>query len=89
MSTVYLVERYLPGIEAGILAGLGERLTQATEAMQREGRDVEWLQSIGAPADESCICVFRAERIELVAEANERAGAGFDRISVALAVSEL
>ncbi len=85
-DSVYLVERYLPGVEGGLLARLGSQLTEVTETMRTEGRRVEWIHSVGLPDDEACLCLFRAANPELVAEANHRAGLDYERISQAVVV---
>ena len=87
-DTVYLVERYLPGIEAGLLSRLGAQLTRVTETMRGEGKRVEWVRSLGLEADEACLCLFRAASPELVAEANDRAGLDYERISQAVVVGD-
>ena len=89
MDAVFLVERYLPGADGVALDALQARLRSATEAMRREGLDVAWLQSIVVPDDDTCLCVFRAARRELVVEANARAATDWERISTAIAAGEL
>jgi uncharacterized protein DUF4242 len=86
---LFLVERYLPHADAATLAALEARLAAAIETMRGEGREVTWLQSVAIPADETCLCLFRAQARELVAEANARAGADYERISEALVAGEL
>lgn len=86
---LFLVERYLPGLDVTRLAALEARLRATTEAMRREGRDVAWLQSVAVPRDDTCLCLFRAAERELVVEANARAGADYERISEAVAAREV
>ncbi len=88
-DVLYLVERYLPlDVEPGLEA-LGALLAAATAELRAEGGRIRWLHSLALPEDESCICVFRATTRELVAEANDRAGLSYERISPAVAVGEL
>lgn len=82
---LFLVERYLPGADVDALGALRDRLQASTAAMRHEGRDVAWLQSVVVPGDDTCLCLFRAPRRALVVEANARAAADWERISVALA----
>jgi hypothetical protein len=85
----FLVERYLPAIDAASLAALGARFAATTAAMRGEGRAVAWIHSVFVAEDESCLCLFCAETLELVEEANRRAGVPFDRIVGAIAAGEL
>lgn len=86
---LFLVERYLPGADDATLAALRARLQTTAAEMQREGCEVAWLQSVVVPDDDTCLCLFRAARRELVVEANARASADWERISVVLAAGEL
>lgn len=88
-ADLFLVERYLPDASEARLAELAQRLADAASSMRDEGHDVEWLQSLGLPADEACFCVFRACDEETVAEANRRAGADYERIGRAVALPQL
>jgi Nickel responsive protein SCO4226-like len=80
----FLVERYLPRLDAAQLDALVERLRGATAQLQAEGRQVEWIRSLAVIDDEACLCIFRALAREDVAEANARAEAGYERIVEAL-----
>ena len=86
---LFLVERYLPGADDSTLAALRARLEGSTAEMQREGREVAWLQSVVVPGDDTCLGLFRAARRALVVEANARAAADWERISAVLAAGEL
>lgn len=88
-QSVFLVERYLPGADLALIKGLQSRLRKATRELQGEGEDVAWLQSVVIPADDTCLCLFRAASRGLVVEANARAAADWERISSVLAVGEL
>lgn len=78
--TLFLVERYLPGLTPTQVEELGRRLREAARELRGEGRNVEWLRSIGLIEDETCLCSFRAASAADVGEANDRAGAGYERI---------
>jgi hypothetical protein len=86
---LFLVERYLPGADAVALDALRTRLEASTEIMRAAGRPVAWLQSVVVLDDDTCLCLFRAASQELVAEANARAAADWERISPVLAAGEL
>jgi Protein of unknown function (DUF4242) len=78
---VYVVERYLPGLNQGALETSLERLREVTQ-----GTPVTYLGSMIVPTDEACFCQFDGPSEEAIAEANRRAGVPFDRIVAAVAV---
>jgi hypothetical protein len=80
----YLVEHYRPGLTVDGLKQWAVRVHEATDELEREGKDVRYLRSTIVPADESLLCVFEAANEELVREAYTRAGLSFERLSVAL-----
>ena len=83
---VFVVERYLPGLEQRELLPALERLGHATEALRSEGIPLRYLGSTIVPEDESCFCQFEGPSEETVVEANRRANMPFDRIVSAVAV---
>jgi hypothetical protein len=80
----YLVEHYRPGLTVDGLKQWAARVREATDELEREGKDVRYLRSTIVPADESLLCVFEAANEELVRDAYARAGLSFERLSVAL-----
>ena len=80
----YLVEHYRPGLTVDGLKQWAARVRNATDELEREGKDVRYLRSTIVPADESLLCVLEAASEELVREAYARAGLHFERLSVAL-----
>ena len=83
---VYVVERYLPGLDQRRLVRMLGKLGKATEELRAEGTAVQYLGSTIVPGDEACFCQFEGASEEAVAQANERAGVPFDRIVAAVAV---
>jgi Nickel responsive protein SCO4226-like len=83
---VFVVERYLPGLDQERLVGMLGKLGRATDELCAEGTYVRYLGSMIVPGDEACFCRFDGASEAAVAEANERAGVPFDRIVVAVAV---
>jgi Nickel responsive protein SCO4226-like len=83
---VFVVERYLPGLDQERLVGLLGNLGRATQELRDEGTAVRYLGSTIVPGDEACFCQFDGASEAAVAEANERAGVPFDRIVAAVAV---
>ena len=81
---MYLVERYLPGVSAAQLADVRRRAGAAATAMAEEGVAVAYVSSTFLPEEEAVFCLFDGPSAEAVAEANRRAGAPFDRITLAM-----
>jgi hypothetical protein len=73
---MYLVERYVPEVGDGALDAVADRGVA--------GADVRWIQTILVPGDEMCLCLFEGPSLERVAEANERAGVSYERITEAV-----
>jgi Nickel responsive protein SCO4226-like len=82
----YLVERYLPGIDADGLRALVERLRQASARLRADGTDVHYLGSLYLPDEESCFCRLDAPSAEAAARLNELASTPYARISEAVAL---
>jgi hypothetical protein len=83
---VYVVERYLPGLDQRKLVRLLGKLGNVTAELRREGTRVRYLGSMIVPGDEACFCQFDGPSEAAVAEANTRAGVPFDRIVEAVTV---
>jgi Protein of unknown function (DUF4242) len=83
-ATSYLVEHYQPGTSIRNLNSWADRLRAAAAEMAHEGKPVRLVRATIVPADESLLCVFEADSEALVRNVYERAGLGFERISVAL-----
>jgi Nickel responsive protein SCO4226-like len=84
---VYVVERYLPGLDQGELRGSLGRLGPATEELREEGIRVRYLGSTIVPGDEACFCQFEGPSEDAVAEANRRADLPFSRVVEAVVVT--
>ena len=83
---VYVVERYLPGLDQRRLLRMLGDLEQVTAELRAEGTDVRYIGSTIVPDDEACFCQFEGASQAAVAEANERAGVPFARIVAAITV---
>jgi Protein of unknown function (DUF4242) len=83
---VYVVERYLPGLDQHELRRALDRLRDVTDELRSEGTPVRYLGSTIVPGDEACFCQFEAPSEEAVAEANKRAGVPVNRIVAAVSV---
>ncbi len=76
----YMVERHLPGFTTDQLPVAAGAAKSTTAQMTEEGTPVRYLRSTFVPAEEKCFCLFDGPSVEVVAEANERAGLPFERI---------
>jgi hypothetical protein len=83
---IYLVERYLPGIDDEGLRAIVRRLDGASAELRAAGTDVRHLGSLYLPGEESCFCQLEAPTAEAAAHANELAMAPYARISEAVAL---
>ncbi len=76
----FMVECYAPGIEAAGVAADGARAQAAAEAMQREGRRIEYVRGLLLPMDEVVYYLFLAQDAGLVCEAVSLAAVTCERI---------
>jgi hypothetical protein len=77
----FMVERYLPGSDAGETAAaelLAEHLAMHVRA---EGATVRHLRSLFVPQDEQCFVLFQAASAHALAEAIGRVGITYERIA--------
>jgi hypothetical protein len=81
---LFVVERYLPGLDRDALLGSLAGLEQAVAQMCEEGAPVRYLGSTIVEEDEACFCQFEADSATVVAETNRRARVPYHRIVGAL-----
>jgi hypothetical protein len=86
---VFVVERYLPGLDRDALRHSLEQLEPTVAQMRGEGTPIRYLGSTILLEDEACLCQFEAHSAADVAEANRRAGIPYHRIVAAVAVGDL
>ena len=55
--------------------------------MRCEGHQVDFVRSTFVPEQETVLCLFEAETLELVTELNDRADFPYDRIAEAVAIA--
>jgi hypothetical protein len=70
----FLVERYVPRIDAAVLGMIASRLEHAAAELRATGHEVRWLRSVAIADEETCFCFFSAPSPREVALLNERAG---------------
>ena len=84
---IYLVERYLPGLDrSGLLNGL-RRLQQSTHQPAHDTAPVRYLGSTIVLGDDACYCQFEAPSPAAVIDVNRRVGLPVDRIVAAVTVT--
>ena len=77
---IYMVERSLPGITPEQLTAAAGRAKSVSAEMTAGGTAVRYLRSTFVPEGDQCFCLFEANAIEAVTEAQRRAEIPFDRI---------
>lgn len=82
----FMVESYPVGLSAQQLAAATDRAVNVTAQMRGDGIDVQLLQSILVPDEESLFCLFEAPSRQLVEEIVNRAGLPRERVVEAVDV---
>jgi hypothetical protein len=83
---IYVVERFLPGLQrAELLDGL-RRLQQSAQQPADDTRPVHYLGSTIVVGDDACYCQFEASSPDVVIDVNRRVGLPVDRIVPAITV---
>jgi hypothetical protein len=85
-ARLFVVERYLPDINAEELRAGAERLAAAAAALSASGTEIRYLGSTFVAEEESCFCRFEASSARLVGEACHAARFPYARILEAEAV---
>jgi hypothetical protein len=80
----FVAEQYLPagGAETAVRGAGAARL--AAEQLTREGTEVQLVQSIFIPEDETCIHLYLADSIEAVRAVAARAALSLERVAEAV-----
>lgn len=87
-ATLFVVERYLPGISAEELRAVAERLGAAAANLSARGKEIRYLGSTFVPEEESCFCRFEASSVRVVRDACRAAEVPYARILEARAVAQ-
>jgi Protein of unknown function (DUF4242) len=77
----FMVERYLPGADAGEAAPAELLARQVAMHLRAEGATVRHLRSLFVPQDEQCFVLFQAASAHVLAEAMGRVGITYERIA--------
>ena len=85
--SVYVAERYLPGITHEQLLAAAHRAKLVTAQMSAEGTPVTYLRSTFLAADQTCYCLFEGPSEHTVKQANDRAEIPYERIVAAVHVA--
>jgi hypothetical protein len=81
--TEFLVETYQSRHAANVGAPTAEEIALATDQLTREGTRVRFLPTIFVPEEEICLYLYRANSVDAVRRAAERAGLRCERITEA------
>lgn len=83
----FLVEVYLSKSMAAMATPRAEDVSRAADQLSREGTQVELLQLVFVPEEETCFYLFRAQSSHAVEEAGRRCGLRFERLVEAVSGS--
>jgi hypothetical protein len=79
LDRVFLAERYLPGLDRATADRVARVFVAQIQAFGSTGSAPETSCTF-VPAEQSVLCIVRADSAEIVAVAGRRAGLVFDRI---------
>jgi hypothetical protein len=82
----FLVESYVPRLDARTAETLSSRLRQTVRQLNGEGTAVRWWGSFALVDEETYICIIAALKIDDVIEVSERAGLERDHVVEVLAI---
>ncbi|HEX5465534.1 MAG TPA: hypothetical protein VFW92_02550 [Candidatus Limnocylindrales bacterium] len=86
MERVFIVERYVPGLDEAAAGRAAAALARAAAELRSEGGPIRWLGSVGLPSEETDCALFVAASADLVDQAAARAGLAYERIVSGIAV---
>jgi hypothetical protein len=84
---LYLVERYWPGVTAGLLRQALERCRQVIEEMKGQGTDIRDISCTLIPGEEVVFSLYEGPSALVIRQLNERADVPVSRIVEAIEVS--
>ena len=85
---IYVVERYLPGLDrSGLMNGLRRLQQSAQQPTEQTTAPVRYLGTTIVLDDDACYCQFEAPSPAAVIEANRRVGLPVHRIVAAVTVT--
>lgn len=79
-TTVYMVDRDLPGITLDQLAAAQKAAIATSERLTTAERPVRYIRSTYIPGESRCMCLFEASDGAIVEEVNRTAQIPFTRI---------
>lgn len=83
MSSVYMVDRDLPGISMEELAAAQQRAIEWSGKYQQDGKNVRYIRSTFVPGEAHCMCLFEAPNADLVSALNDDAQIPYTRVTEA------
>lgn len=84
---MYLVERYWPGVTAGLLRQGLERCRQVIEEMRGQGTDIRDISCTLIPGEEVVFSLYEGPSAQVIRQLNERADVPVSRIVQAIEIS--
>jgi muconolactone delta-isomerase len=83
-STVFMVDRDLPGITMEQLAGAQRAAIETSQRFTAEGKPIRYIRTTFVPGEARCLCLFAAPDAATVQAVNEAAQLPFTRIVEAM-----
>jgi len=77
----FLVESYVRQLDEPMAAAIARRVEEAAADLHRSGLAIVWLRSLALLGEETCFCLFSAQKVDDVIAAGRRAELDFDHIS--------
>jgi hypothetical protein len=85
-ARAFLVESYVPLLDASTAAAISLRMRAAVVELRREGVTIRWLRSFAIVDEQTYFCVLTATDVADVVEANGRAQFAYDHIVEVIAI---
>ena len=78
--SLYLVERYLPGITGEQLTAAAQAAKDTSAKMREGGVQVRYLRSTFLPAEEKVFCLFDGPSSDVIEQVNNQANLPYERV---------
>lgn len=82
----FLVESYVRQLDEPRAAAIARRVEEAAADLHRSGLAIVWLRSLALLGEETCFCLFSAQKVDDVIAAGRRAGLDFDHITEVVSI---
>jgi hypothetical protein len=85
-ARTFLVESYVPLLDASTAAAISVRIGAAAAELRQEGVSIEWVRSFALVDEQTYFCVLAASDVADVVEANGRARFDYDHVGEVIAI---